>query len=166
MLLILRVLSDVGQLYSQHVFNSQMVAMDCWNRDRRNQQEEKLSASIRALSSKVAKSSYLVQISTAWRFYQELKANFSWNIPWKFIRSSKAVQMWSMRFQHTSRISFIHQHCLGGWALIKTSDKLLDAQEGNGESFFVVTHISAGYHGLRERINDESGLWDQRSIIY
>lgn len=50
--------------------------------------------------------------------------------------------------------------------MVKTSDKSLDAQEGDGEAFFVVTRTSAGHHNILDRINDEFGLRDHRSIIY
>lgn len=50
--------------------------------------------------------------------------------------------------------------------MVKTSDKSLDAEEGDGEAFFVVTRISAGHHNLLDRINDEFDLRDHRFIIY
>lgn len=45
-----------------------------------------------------------------------------------------------------------------GWVQVKTSDKSLDAEEGAGEAFSVVTRIDAGHHSLLDGLNDEFGL--------
>lgn len=50
--------------------------------------------------------------------------------------------------------------------MVKTTDKSLGTEEGDGEAFFVVTHISAVHHNLLDEINDEFDLGDRGSIIY